>query len=79
MSDDALPEHWLETVERYEEDLTDTSRPHPPLHVVIMVGAAIPCDPAEDRRRATARITARMHEGMEALRVESLRYRRHQP
>lgn len=79
LDDAAPPEHWLETVERFEEDLTDNTRPHPPLHVVVMVGPAIPCDPAEDRRRAAARITARMHEGMEALRVESLGYRKHQP
>lgn len=79
LSDDAPPEHWLETVERFEEDLTDNTRPHPPLHVVVMVGPAIPCDPAEDRRRAASRITARMHESMEALRVESLGYRKHQP
>jgi hypothetical protein len=31
-------ERLLETVERYEEDLTDHSRPHPPLHAVITVG-----------------------------------------
>ncbi len=43
------PERLLETVERYEEDLTDTARPHPPLHAVICVGEAIVATPARDR------------------------------
>ena len=43
------PERLLETVERYEEDLTDKARPHPPLHAVISVGAAIEATAARDR------------------------------
>ena len=43
------PERLLETVERYEEDLTDAARPHPPLHAVISVGEAIEASPARDR------------------------------
>jgi 1-acyl-sn-glycerol-3-phosphate acyltransferase len=43
------PERLLETVERYEEDLTDRSRPHPPIHAVISVGKAIEAAPSRDR------------------------------
>ena len=40
-----LPEHVLETVERFEEDLTDEVSPIGPLHVVVQVGEAIPVAP----------------------------------
>ena len=43
------PERLLETVERYEEDLTDKARPHPPLHAVLTIGEAIEAAPARDR------------------------------
>lgn len=43
------PERLLETVERYEEDLTDVARPHPPLHAVISVGTAIEATPVRNR------------------------------
>ena len=35
------PERLLETVERFEEDLTDACRAHPPLRVHVTVGDAI--------------------------------------
>ena len=49
LADAPTPERLLETVERYEEDLTDEARPHPPLHVVISVGEAIEATPTRDR------------------------------
>lgn len=39
----------LETVERYEEDLTDVARVHRPLRVVIEVGEAIEVSPGRPR------------------------------
>ena len=36
---DPTPERVLETVERFEEDLTDRVRPHSPMHAVVDVGA----------------------------------------
>jgi 1-acyl-sn-glycerol-3-phosphate acyltransferase len=39
------PERLLETVERFEEDLTDQARIHRPLRVVIQVGEAIEVRP----------------------------------
>jgi 1-acyl-sn-glycerol-3-phosphate acyltransferase len=43
------PERMLETVERFEEDLTDISRIHAPMTAAVRVGAAIPVSPKRDR------------------------------
>jgi len=48
-----VPERILETVERFEEDLTDEMRAHGPLHVVIQVGEAIAVSPQRDRTATT--------------------------
>ena len=48
-----VPERILETVERFEEDLTDSVRAHGPLHVVIQVGDAIEVSPSRDRTATT--------------------------
>jgi len=39
----------LETVERFEEDLTDRTRIHQPLHAIIEVGEALPVSPVRER------------------------------
>ena len=44
-----IPEHILETVERFEEDFTDRVRIHGPLHAVVQVGKAIPVSSHRDR------------------------------
>lgn len=43
------PERLLETVERFEEDLTDAVRVHRPLHVAIEIGEAIDVQPGRER------------------------------
>jgi hypothetical protein len=43
------PERLLETVERFEEDLTDRVRIHRPVHAVVEVGEAIEVPPGRDR------------------------------
>ncbi len=43
------PERVLETVERFEEDLTDVARPHPPMHAVLSMGEAIEVDAQRPR------------------------------
>jgi 1-acyl-sn-glycerol-3-phosphate acyltransferase len=47
--DHTTPEQMLETVERYEEDLTDKVQVHRPLRVSIQVGEAIEVSPARER------------------------------
>jgi 1-acyl-sn-glycerol-3-phosphate acyltransferase len=42
-------EQMLETVERFEEDLTDVARIHRPLHAVLEVGDAIEVSPIRER------------------------------
>jgi 1-acyl-sn-glycerol-3-phosphate acyltransferase len=49
LRDDPTPERILETVERFEEDLTDRARIHRPLTAIIEVGEAIPVGAARDR------------------------------
>ncbi|MEE2856149.1 MAG: 1-acyl-sn-glycerol-3-phosphate acyltransferase [Planctomycetota bacterium] len=46
LSSDAPAERFLETVERFEEDLTDTARPHPPQRVTLHVcdGIEVPAE-----------------------------------
>ena len=44
-------ERLLETVERFEEDLTDCSRPHGPLKAVLKVGEAIEVSTERHRRQ----------------------------
>jgi 1-acyl-sn-glycerol-3-phosphate acyltransferase len=51
------PERILETIERYEEDLTDVARPHFPIRAVITVGDAIEVSAARDRSQETDPIT----------------------
>lgn len=46
---DPTPERFLETVERFEEDLTDVARIHEPMRAIIDVGEAI--DVAPERAR----------------------------
>ncbi len=48
-SEHNIPEHILETVERFEEDFTDKVRIHGPLHAVVQVGKAIPVASQRDR------------------------------
>jgi 1-acyl-sn-glycerol-3-phosphate acyltransferase len=50
LRDNPTPERILETVERFEEDLTDRARVHRPLGAVIDVGQAIPVPAHRDRQ-----------------------------
>jgi hypothetical protein len=43
------PERILETVERFEEDLTDVCRMHAPMTATVQVGEAITVNPVRDR------------------------------
>ena len=73
------PERILETVERYEEDLTDVSRAHPPLHVVLTVGDAIEVSPERDRSQEGDPITRQLREQMEVMLEETKSHRRKSP
>jgi 1-acyl-sn-glycerol-3-phosphate acyltransferase len=61
------PEQMLETVERFEEDLTDQVRVHRPLHAVVAVGEAIGVSPARERGAETDALMATVRERLESM------------
>jgi hypothetical protein len=69
-------EKLLETVERFEEDLTDSVRVHRPIHAVIKVGDAIEVPPGRDRGTQGDSIMAQVRQHIEGM-LEELR--RHRP
>jgi hypothetical protein len=76
LADAPTPERLLETVERYEEDLTDAAHPHPPLHAVISVGKAIEASPTRDRSAAGDPIAAELRRQLELMLEQSKNHRR---
>jgi 1-acyl-sn-glycerol-3-phosphate acyltransferase len=64
----------LETVERFEEDLTDTARIHRPLHAIIHVGEALAVEGQRPRGQADPLmdvLAGRMQAMLDELREES--------
>jgi hypothetical protein len=65
----------LETVERYEEDLTDRTRVHGNLKVIIQVGEPIEVSPQRTRDRAAdpllGQIRAQLQAMLDVLALES--------
>ena len=71
------PEKLLETVERFEEDLTDKTRVHRPIHAVIEVGEAIEIPPGRDRGAESDSIMTQVRQQLETM-LDALRARRPQ-
>jgi hypothetical protein len=59
-------ERLLETLERFEEDLTDEARVHGALHAVIEVGEAIAVDTRRDRKAEVDPLMARIEKDLQA-------------
>jgi hypothetical protein len=57
----------LETIERFEEDLTDKARVHGSLHAVMQVGEAIEVSPQRDRTAETDPIMDRLDHDLQAM------------
>lgn len=70
------PERLLETVERYEEDLTDKATPHPPLHCVISIGEAIEAPTTRARGAENDPLADEVQRKLEILLEESKTRRR---
>jgi hypothetical protein len=70
-------EKLLETVERFEEDLTDKVRVHRPMHAVIEVGEAIEVPPGRERGAQGESMMAHVRQQLETM-LEGLRARRPQ-
>jgi 1-acyl-sn-glycerol-3-phosphate acyltransferase len=69
------PERLLETVERFEEDLTDKTRVHRPIHAVIEVGEAIEVPPGRERGTQSDSMMGQVRAQLETM-LETLRARR---
>ena len=76
LSGSPSPERLLETVERYEEDLTDAARPHAPLHAVVSVGEAIEAAPVRDRSTDSDPMAEELRRQLGILMEESKKRRR---
>jgi len=76
LDDAPTSERLLETVERYEEDLTDIARPHPPIHAVISVGQAIEATPTRDRNADNDPMANELRRQLEKMSEESKTRRR---
>lgn len=61
------PMKLLETVERFEEDLTDNVRVHRPVHVVVEVGEAIEVSAARERGAESDPLMARIWSELETM------------
>jgi 1-acyl-sn-glycerol-3-phosphate acyltransferase len=57
----------LETIERFEEDLTDIARVNGALHAIIQVGEAIEISPKRDRTAKTDPIMAQLDHDLQAM------------
>ena len=65
--EDTTPDQMLETVERYEEDLTDQVQIHRPLHAIVEVGEAIEVSPTRERGNEVDPVMAKIREQLETL------------
>jgi 1-acyl-sn-glycerol-3-phosphate acyltransferase len=66
-------EQLLETVERFEEDLTDVARIHRPFQVVVEVGEAIEVSPTRQRGADSDPIMTQLREALESMLAASKR------
>ena len=62
----------LETVERFEEDLTDNCRIYRPMKVVALVGVAIPVSPTRDRKAGEDPVIVALQEQLQDMLAKSL-------
>jgi hypothetical protein len=70
---DPTPERLLETVERFEEDLTDVARVHPPMRAVVDVGEAIEVTPERTRGAEGDPLMIAIREQLETMLAASLK------
>lgn len=62
-----MPERVVETVERFEEDFTDKSHKHEPLHCTIDIGEAISVSPHRDRGASEDPLTAAIRDQLQGM------------
>ena len=67
LSADPTPERFLETVERFEEDLTDVARVHAPVRAFVEVGEAIEVSPERARSAEGDPLMAAVRDQLERM------------
>jgi len=72
------PERLLETVERFEEDLTDDVRIHRPVRAVVAIGEAIEVSPTREKSAEGDPLMLEIRRQLEAM-LEELKSHRRQP
>jgi 1-acyl-sn-glycerol-3-phosphate acyltransferase len=72
LTPEPTPERLLETVERFEEDVTDAAPPHARLRAVVEVGEALAVPAARERDAEGDPLIAQLRAGLEALLAASL-------
>jgi 1-acyl-sn-glycerol-3-phosphate acyltransferase len=70
---DPTPERYLETVERFEEDMTDQARVHAPLHALVEVGEALEVSPERARGTEGDPLMVAIRERLETMLAHSAR------
>lgn len=73
LADNPAPERVLETVERFEEDLTDRARVHAPMRAVIDVGEAIEVSPERARGADGDPLMIAIRDQLETMLAQSAR------
>lgn len=73
LDDNPTPERILETVERFEEDLTDVARIHHPIRAVVDIGEAIEVSPERARGAEGDPLMNAIRDQLERLLAESVR------
>ena len=64
---DPSNERQLETVEKFEEDLTDVSRTHRPMSATVRIGPAIPVATKRDRKASEDPVMAAIEQQLHQL------------
>jgi 1-acyl-sn-glycerol-3-phosphate acyltransferase len=70
---DPTPERLLETVERFEEDLTDQARVHAPIRAIVEIGEAIEVSPERARGTEGDPLMTAIREQLERMLAASAR------
>ena len=73
---DPTPERYLETVERFEEDISDKARLHSPMRALVEVGEAIEVSPERARGSEGDPLMGAIREQLESMLAASSRNRR---
>jgi 1-acyl-sn-glycerol-3-phosphate acyltransferase len=60
-------ERVLETVERFQEDITGTARVHRPLHARVQIGEALEVGPTRDRSKEEDPLMTQLHDRLQGM------------